>query len=124
MAGNATTTSSTPSLSHHSNNGYQGVGASGNRARRRASLAVFNNIDAGHHGHAGSGPRPEAPYARSPELRITHKLAERRRRQEMKELFDDLREALPVEPHLKTSKWEILTKGKLLYRQLLYLYIY
>ncbi|KAI8052200.1 bHLH transcription factor-like protein, partial [Syncephalis plumigaleata] len=55
-------------------------------------------------------PRPEAPYARSPELRITHKLAERRRRQEMKELFDDLREALPVEPHLKTSKWEILTK--------------
>lgn len=42
---------------------------------------------------------------------MTHKIAERKRRKEMKDLFDELKEFLPIDRGPKTSKGDILSKA-------------
>ena len=63
-------------------------------------------------------PEANSPYSRTPALRNSHKIAERKRRTEMKQLFDALRAQIPASHGSKSSKWEILSKGMLAYTNL------
>lgn len=90
-----------PTVHHHHHHSLQ-----------HRAISDLQNEEGG--SHAGS-----QPYSRTPELRVSHKLAERKRRTEMKELFEQLRDLMPQERGSKASKWEILTKGACCYLILL-----
>lgn len=78
----------------------------------------------GLHGKVPRGPssydldKKETPYSRSPSLRVTHKIAERKRRKEMKDLFEELKDFVPVDRGPKTSKGDILSKAVLQFQTL------
>ncbi|KAJ2454889.1 hypothetical protein EV183_001150 [Coemansia sp. RSA 2336] len=62
--------------------------------------------------HQGSDKAgAEESMMNSVKIRTIHKLAERRRRREMKNLFDTLRKCLPIDKTIRLSKWEVLKKA-------------
>jgi len=116
---------------------FSGVGAAESGASNLAykksdadaltgSAGSADTANASLHGKAPRGTsydalvpeKKETPYSRSPSLRVTHKIAERKRRKEMKDLFDELKDYVPVDRGPKTSKGDILTKAVLQFQTL------
>ncbi|KAL2203246.1 hypothetical protein CC79DRAFT_1361036 [Sarocladium strictum] len=59
----------------------------------------------------GSDSGASQPDPLTPKPRVSHRLAEREEKPEVKELFKQLQDLLPQEPGSKPSKWEILSKS-------------
>ena len=71
-----------------------------------AAVAARSRSDSGG-SSVGSG---DARWKRSPRLKYSHKMAERKRRREMKHVFEELRNEIPSHD-TKQSKWEILSQA-------------
>ena len=74
--------------------------------RGSGSVGTFESNDSS----TSLDSRRSSTSSRSEDHRLSHKLAERKRRKEMKDIFDGLKDALP--PGVpKSSKWEILNEA-------------
>ena len=76
--------------------------------RRNSAVDSSNNNDSS----TSLDSRRSSTSSRSEDHRLSHKLAERKRRKEMKDVFGDLKDVLP--PGVpKSSKWEILNEASI-----------
>lgn len=94
------------------------LGGSGGSAEAAGAPSLHGKAPRGASYDAIVPEKKETPYSRSPSLRVTHKIAERKRRKEMKDLFDELKDYVPVDRGPKTSKGDILTKAVLQFQTL------
>ena len=81
--------------------------------RRNSAVDPRGSVEAGDSTtslDSQSSRRSSTASTRSEDHRLSHKLAERKRRKEMKDVFDGLKDVLP--PGVpKSSKWEILNEA-------------
>ena len=81
--------------------------------RRNSAVDPRGSVEAGDSTtslESQSSRRSSTASTRSEDHRLSHKLAERKRRKEMKDVFDGLKDVLP--PGVpKSSKWEILNEA-------------